>query len=513
MVESALEFLDVCEDENYRNVIFSMKSSNPQVAIQAYRLLVARLTERAPGEPSYPLHVGVTEAGDGEDGRIKSAIGIGSLLEDGIGDTIRVSLTEDPVKEVPVAAALARRAQDGWRRDRAEGGALSSEGSFVDDPYAYTRRVTQVASAGGLEIGGSEVVRVELELERDFDSALAPKLATAHALAPDLACEGLRVELTDVASLDRVSELARQLAELDLDIPIAASVAPGRLQSNREEWTKSLVEAGVVRLVIELKADGGLGLEGSEREGHRRTRPTAAELASGAAIAVAAGLALEWSLEGVPRQVAPLIAAALAATHDAGAVGAVLSLSSPRLTHAVRVAVAELRSSGAGDIPLILRHTGASLQGGDALLGAAVDLGGLLCDGIGDAICLPVGHDPGSTLDLAYRILQGSRQRTTRTEYISCPSCGRTLFDLEETTARVKARTEHLKGVKIAVMGCIVNGPGEMADADFGYVGAGTARVNLYAGKEVVARGVSEDVAPDRLVEIIREYGAWRDPS
>ena len=513
MVESALEFLDVCEDESYRDVIFSMKSSNPQVAIQAYRLLTTRLADRAPGEPSYPLHVGVTEAGDGEDGRIKSAIGIGALLEDGIGDTIRVSLTEDPVREVPVAFALARRAQEGWRRDRAAGGALSSEGRHVDDPYSHARRVTRAVPAGGLRIGGDEAVRVELELARDFDSSLAPKLATAHALAPDLACEGLRAWVPNVASLGRIAVLAKQLSELGLDLPITVGVAPGSFRSERAEWTKSLVEARVARLALQLKGAGDGRVHGSGIEGEAPQRVELSELAAGAAIAVAADLALEWSLDAAPAEVASLIADALAATRQAGACGAVITLSSARLTHAARVAVAELRSSGAPDVPLILRFAGTSLVEGDALLGAAVDLGGLLCDGIGDAICVPVGSDPASALDLAYRILQGARQRTTRTEYISCPSCGRTLFDLEETTARVKAKTQHLKGVKIAVMGCIVNGPGEMADADFGYVGAGTARVNLYVGKDVVARGVSEAEAPDRLVDIIRDHGAWRDPS
>lgn len=558
MVESALEFLDVCEEEDYREVIFSMKSSNPQVAIQAYRLLAARLSERAPGEPSYPFHVGVTEAGDGEDGRIKSAIGIGALLEDGIGDTIRVSLTEDPVKEVPVAFALAKRAEARWKSDREAGPGDAAapapdseaiEGRYVEDPFSHSRRQTQAVAAGGLQIGDRELVRVELDvgelggaggpggpgepsdrdqLERAADlgvelaHSLAARLATAQALQPDLPCEGLRAEVASRTSLTAVGALGAELSRLGLEIPIVVRVQSVQTlatagadepdqsdqadetdrpigASSQREWVEALSEAaGVVRLAVPVRP-------GDSQD----------ELAAAAAIASQAALSLEWCVDGPPSQVPAAIALALAASSQTGAAGFAMSLSSSRLTHAARIAVASLAARGAGEVPLILRHEGplSSESEGAGLLAAAVDLGGLLCDGIGDAICVPAERDPATALDLAYRILQGARQRTTRTEYISCPSCGRTQFDLEETTARVKAKTEHLKGVKIAVMGCIVNGPGEMADADFGYVGAGTARVNLYVGKEVVARGVPETEAPERLVEVIRENGAWRDPA
>ncbi len=520
MVESALEFLDVCEQEDYREVIFSMKSSNPQVAIQAYRLLAARLSERAPGEPSYPFHVGVTEAGDGEDGRIKSAIGIGALLEDGIGDTIRVSLTEDPVKEVPVAFALARRAEAGWLWDEQElqnrqavsphlAGSEATADSparadlaarYIEDPFSHSRRQTQPAIAGGLQLGGREPVRVELDLGVDPDLSLAARLATAQAMQPDLPCEGLRAEVADPMSLKAVGLFGAELARLGLKVPIvvrlrsAQSVAD---PANREQWVLELGEtSGVGRLAVPV-----------------RTADDPEHLACAAVIAARAGLSLEWCVDAAPAEVPARIALAMAATKESAAAGVVVSLSSPRLTHAARLAVASLAAQGGADVPLILRHEGPFSADGEDLLAAATDLGGLLCDGIGDALCVPVVPDPATALDLAYRILQGARQRTTRTEYISCPSCGRTQFDLEETTARVKKKTEHLKGLKIAVMGCIVNGPGEMADADFGYVGAGTARVNLYVGKEVVARGVPESEAPDRLVAVIRDHGAWVDPS
>jgi (E)-4-hydroxy-3-methylbut-2-enyl-diphosphate synthase len=498
MVESALEFLGVCEAENYRDVIFSMKSSNPQVAIQAYRLLAARLAEAAPGEASYPLHVGVTEAGDGEDGRIKSAIGIGALLEDGIGDTIRVSLTEDPVREVPVAFAIARRAEAGWQRDRSEPAPPLPIGArYLEDAFSHARRATRPTAAGGLRIGGDEPVRVELELGALPDDSFAPRLATALALQPELPCEGLRVAVADIPALGRVRTFASELARLGLDVPIAIRLASGASGASAAEWIEALRKpAGASRLALPIQ----LGDKPADME-------RATEIAS------ETSLALEWCIDAPPIDIPALVARALDATKRARATGVVISLASPRLTHAARIAVAVLSEHGAGDVPLILRHEEGSASDGESLLGAAIALGGLLCDGIGDAVCVTAAPDPSVALDLAYRILQGARLRTTRTEYISCPSCGRTLFDLEETTARVKAKTDHLKGVKIAVMGCIVNGPGEMADADFGYVGAGTARVNLYVGKEVVARGVDEADAPDRLVDIIRQHGAWREPA
>jgi len=489
MVESALEFLDVCEDEGFRDVVFSMKASNAQVAVQAYRLLAARLEERAPGEPSYPFHVGVTEAGDGEDGRIKSAIGIGALLEDGIGDTIRVSLTEDPVKEVPVARALARRAESRWPA----AGAVSPklERRFCPDPYAHRRRATDRIETGGLALGGDEPVRVELDLGAALDDpeAWAARLATAAGLHPDLACEGLRVRAVDVKELERAAALrdaARALgadAPLVLEVPVglarrAAAVAPGRLACRVRE-----------------------------------TEP--AELAAAVAFAQRAGLAVELQVEGDVAALPGQVDVALAAAAEAGAKSLLLSVVSERATHAARAVASRLAERDAAAVPLLLAYRPGRPGEGEPLLDAAVDLGAPLCDGIGDAVSLPVAAfgDPGVALDIAYRILQGARLRTTRTEYISCPSCGRTLFDLEETTARIKQRTDHLKGVKIAVMGCIVNGPGEMADADFGYVGSGVGQVTLYAGKQIVARAVPEAVAPDRLVDVIREHGLWREPS
>ncbi len=508
MVESALEFLDVCEAEGYRDVVFSMKASNAQVAIQAYRMLASRLEERAPGKPGYPFHVGVTEAGDAEDGRIKSAIGIGALLEDGIGDTIRVSLTEEPVREIPVAIELARRAEERWAEDRSLP-ASQIEGPFCASPYVHARRSSRelmfegAASAAlpdaqdGLRIGGRAPVRVELEhgaLAADTDG-LAAQLATSLARLPELPCEGLRVSSPDAPALSRASKLATSLGELGLRMPIVVEI-PLPLAS---EAAKASFPA--VRFALSVEAGGRAG-------------PLAAalkQLAPGGAQMLE--LALRGGVDELPGAV-DLALDALDAAELAGSSMVLLSIASPRAMHAARIVAARLHERSA-DFPLLLRFQPGNEARSAALLAAAIDLGAPLCDGIGDGISLPVKvfGDAVATVDIAYRILQGARLRSTRTEYISCPSCGRTQFDLEETTARIKQRTSHLKGVKIAVMGCIVNGPGEMADADFGYVGSGAGIVTLYVGKQIVARGVPEQDAPDRLVELIRTEGLWREPA
>jgi len=488
MVESALEFLDVCEAEGYFDVVFSMKASNPLVAIGAYRLLAARLEERAPGRPSYPFHVGVTEAGDAEDGRIKSAIGIGTLLLDGLGDTIRVSLTEDPVKEVPVGRALAelaRAAQAGPSARVADPGA-----SWMDDPFAHARRATRRLGAGERALGGDAPVRVELDLGPvPADPAAAARaLARGLARARGLACEGLVVEALDPEAGARLEAFAKALLAVGIDLPVAA-----RVESRFTEGAGG----GIARLVA---MTGDL--------------VTDAELAGAAAQAARLRVPIEWELRAGAADVARLVDRCLAAGEAGGASELLFSVDSEHPVAAVRVLAARLRARGAGGIPIVLRHRRREGSGAEeAWLRAGLELGAPLADGIGDAISLAGFADAGEALDVGYRVLQGARQRTTRTEFISCPSCGRTLFDLEEVTARIKARTQHLPGIKIAVMGCIVNGPGEMADADFGYVGSGPGVVNLYVGKECVERRVPEATAPDRLVELIRSRGRWVDPS
>jgi len=485
MVESALEFLDACEAESFFDVVFSMKSSNTQVAIQAYRLLAARLDERAAGAPSYPLHVGITEAGDGEDGRIKSAIGIGALLADGIGDTIRVSLTEPPEEEVPVAAALATVCSQFWGRaaEPVDPGAL-----FVPDPYAHERRATRAMGPSGTEIGGEHPVRVELDLGPvpEDPKREAEQLVSRLAGLRDLQCEGLTVQIFDSTGLEAAATFAAALKDGGLELPFVLRFEP----DEEVEWPSF-----ISRLVV--GAGALIGESWLKSEAQR---------------AVQAGIPIEWDLRGQVESLPALVDRVLEISGQAGLEEMMISVDAEDSIHANRVAAARLMARRVQHIPIILRHRKSDGDSDEtALLRAAHELGAPLCDGIGDAISLAGFDDPATAVDIGYRILQGARCRTSRTEFISCPSCGRTLFDLVETTERIKARTDHLVGVKIAIMGCIVNGPGEMADADFGYVGSGPGSVNLFVGKDLVVRNVPTAQADDRLVELIQEHGRWVD--
>jgi len=442
MVESALEFASIARELDYHELVFSMKSSNPKVMIQAYRLLVSRLEalsecedvpagagridcpqgspngrderERAsqmqnaecgmiqPRDSSisnstfpisnsswnYPIHLGVTEAGDGEDGRIKSAIGIGSLLADGIGDTIRVSLTEDSIHEIPVARELVRIAE--LRR-------LSHLEGLPFTPFSYARRSSEKISAARIPTGGDELVRVAVH-RRIFDSVVQ-----SGDFKPEIVCED-----AGLLEVDPSDESA---------VAAANSLPDARLLTVSDSCDLDVIPA--FRLL-------------ASRVSHRHPILLKSELGT------------------------------------------------------------------------------RNLDGTDNLLVAATNIGSLLCDGIGDAVL--VQGDGEESLRIAYNILQAAGVRIFKTDYVACPSCGRTLFNLQDTTARIKAATLHLKGVKIAIMGCIVNGPGEMADADFGYVGGAPGKVNLYVGKTAVKFNVPEAEAVDRLVELIREHGRWFDP-
>ena len=404
MVESALEFARIARDLDYHALIFSMKSSNPKVMIAAYRLLVARLREEG-DDWNYPIHLGVTEAGEGEDARIKSAIGIGSLLRDGIGDTIRVSLTEDSIHEIPVARALIeignREEETGKNRARLE----ATKSGFSFDPFSYQRRATKTIPVGDVQVGGEETVRVAIR-ETGFEK-IAHKVDRMGDYKPEFVYENSAV--------------------VELDPRDEPSIA-------------SLNDSVDARLV-----------------------------------AVSDGLDL------------PVIAAyrLLAAKLD------------PRHPILLKDSLTMSQNPGAEFLP--------------TLLTAATNIGSLLCDGIGDAILVQGEHGPGQALRLSYNILQAAGTRIFKTDYVACPSCGRTLFNLQTTTARIKAATVHLKGVKIAIMGCIVNGPGEMADADFGYVGGAPGKVNLYVGKTAVKFNIPEMEAVDRLQDLIREHGKWVD--
>ncbi len=488
MVESALEFLDVCEEEAYFDVIFSMKASNTHVAIQAYRLLAARLEERTEGEPSYPFHLGVTEAGDSEDGRIKSAIGIGSLLEDGIGDTIRVSLTEDPVREIPVAEKIVQRSLERWARDAGRDLLLMDLPAFVN-PYAHVRRKSRRIELADLGVGGGDPVRVELELS---DSASwiesndsAGLLAKSLAKVEGVECESLLIRMEGEAAASGIASFRAALDRVGVQIPLSVRVDAVLLGGD------VALPSGCARLVVDVgPAQSQISID------------KACRIVSDSAIA------LEWCFRAELTEIPALVDRVLEAMAENPLSDVAFSVESDGAVHAARLLAALLEARGMGEYPIVLRHGFPGSEDAELrMIGSSIDLGAPLCDGIGDMISVGGVGRPEELLDVAYRILQGARLRTTRTEYISCPSCGRTLFDLEETTARIKFATSHLKGVKIAIMGCIVNGPGEMADADFGYVGSGPGRVTLYAGKDVVARNIAEDEAPERLLALIGESG------
>ncbi len=500
MVESALEFVRICERHDYRELIISMKASNTHVMVEAYRLLAARMAEEG---MDYPFHLGVTEAGDGDEARIKSAVGIGSLLADGIGDTIRVSLTEDPVAEVPVGRALAKRAHDRLTA-AAQRATASTDLAEAVDFYAFARRSTRRVEQGAASaaVGGDQEVRVEVPLAPLRDTALLAGVIEelTGEEAGERRLEVAEVEVTsaeDVAALER---LAAALEPLEAPPALAAALAPA-------VWREGALLARVLERAHRVAPIGAAG---------------AAEIR---AVAVAGAPADERALlltadpaQGAPEDVARRLVAAAEAALAAGLPRVALRVGAgPDRSPVCWVrAVAAVCAERGLDLPLVLDANGeANGAGGehdDGLLRAATDLGGLLIDGLGDAVCVR-GVAPERAVAWGYGILQGARRRTTQTEYISCPGCGRTLFELEPVTAQIKRRTGHLKGVKIAVMGCIVNGPGEMADADFGYVGWKPGKVNLYVGKECVVREVPEDDAPDRLVELIKEYGRWCEPA
>jgi (E)-4-hydroxy-3-methylbut-2-enyl-diphosphate synthase len=430
MVESALEFARIARNLDYHDFIFSMKASNPKIMIAAYRLLVARLNELGP-DWNYPLHLGVTEAGEGEDARIKSAIGIGSLLADGIGDTIRVSLTEDSPHEIPVATALVENIQETPNPPSPSYGVAGAQRPTLNvqlsfDPYSYQRRATKtIAVAGvadpgqGVRVGGAELIRVVVR-QANFDK-IAHKIDKMGDYQPEIIYEN-----ASVADVDPRDDAA--IAKLN------AAQSP-QFVTVRDDVDLAMIPA--FRLLA--------------------TRLH-------------------------PRH--PIL---LKDVFDSGA-----SVSARE----------SLRSSQRRPTDFL-----------ETLLTASTTIGSLLCDGIGDAILVQGEEAPGQALRLSYNILQAAGSRIFKTDYVACPSCGRTLFNLQTTTAKIKEATLHLKGVKIAIMGCIVNGPGEMADADFGYVGGAPGKVNLYVGKTPVKFNIPEVEAVERLKDLIREHGKWVEPS
>jgi len=422
MVESAVEFARIARKYNYHDFVFSMKSSNPKVMINAYRLLAARLLELGP-DWNYPLHLGVTEAGDGEDGRIKSAIGIGALLSDGLGDTIRVSLTEDSVHEIPVARAL-----------------VSLAGKHVNDqfppqqpplsfdPYVFARRASE---------------EVEIQAGNAADTNSFGIVSVGQTVSPagfiGGASQSTRVGAT-LNTFQAIEHKRVQLGDLFPDFVIEK---------------ESIIE-------VDPRDSKALEFLASAHAAH--------------IVTIKDGCTLS-----------PIVAFRYLASQ--------IPAKHPILLKDT------FNPPAPGDKPDVL----------DTMLSAASNIGALLCDGIGDAILVRGEPGPGASVRLAFNILQSVGNRIFKTDYVACPSCGRTLFNLQTTTAKIRESTNHLKGVKIAIMGCIVNGPGEMADADFGYVGGAPGKVNLYIGKTPVKFNIPEGEAVERLVDLIKENGKWVD--
>ena len=504
MVEAALEFARICEGVGYYDILFSMKSSNVRVMIQAYRLLV----QKADAElvHAYPLHLGVTEAGDGDEGRVKSAMGIGALLEDGFGDTIRVSLTEDPVHEVPVGFAIVKKYNDFHlvkgdkghlplkhvieSRNQQAGCTLSSHDSLPFNPISYNRRASSHHSIAGLAVGGDNVPKVETELHTplaEFDTALQEAV---QRLAPEKPLDAIRSEfvsarVNSIADFELLDDLLVNLGDAGRSIVVSTSdcslVMP------------LLDKVSKVRLDIvegELLGKDFLKHLGNDHPGFLELCFLHEQAGSSVPAEVLAHLAEKLRKQGVERLM--------------------FSIITEHTVFAYRRLV-QAFNSRALDYPLVVRFRGDSSDRLESLISSSVQTGTLFCDGIGDILALYTRLSVDDEVNLAFNILQGARIRMSKTEFISCPGCGRTYFELEKATAAIKDRTAHLKGLKIGIMGCIVNGPGEMADADFGYVGAGKNRISLYVGKECVEENISEHDAVDRLIELIKERGKWVD--
>ncbi|WP_411272733.1 (E)-4-hydroxy-3-methylbut-2-enyl-diphosphate synthase [Daejeonella sp.] len=513
MVESAMEFMRMCEDLNYYNMVISMKSSNPQVMVQAYRLLVATMIKEG---MNYPLHLGVTEAGDGEDGRIKSAVGIGALLEDGLGDTIRVSLTEEPEAEAPVAIAMAERyavrelsvtsyqlpgkadkelSPDSYRvtSDPISGkassppslvtgnGSLATDPNYLHSPFQYNKRITTELNTF---IGGHQVPRVIIDLSAKNLRDPAVLGDVGYIYSPILDKYNMGEQSTDFVYL------ADQLPSFSF---------PGNLKQlynyftwktltdktnchplyTLQEYIESEEKDASLNLVLISHSD--IGTELFDRIPLDNTLVFVLETKEICGMQEQRGVFLRFVEMGIE---VPVII---------------------KRSYGLRVISYPLPGQTDIEVPVT--------DADRFQLYSATDIGGLMLDGFGDGIWLDAPKIwPKTILTTSFGILQATRSRISKTEYISCPSCGRTLFDLQITTQMIRSRTDHLKGLKIGIMGCIVNGPGEMADADYGYVGTGPGKITLYRGKEVVKKNVNTENALDELIGIIKEDGNWVEP-
>src|SRR5690554_1966299 len=456
MVESAMEFLRICRDHDFHDIVLSMKASNCKIMVETYRLLMVYMMRES---MNYPIHLGVTEAGEGEDGRVKSAVGIGTLLEDGIGDTVRVSLTEEPEAEIPVAEMLIKRYANRGNHDY-----IPEIAHNPINPFEFNRRETDVI----LNIGKGEVPRIIGDLsDRDVI-----KPASLFAFGYNYSVPLDKWNITDQATdFIFVGE-----NEVDFQIPGTLGII-----ANADFWKKAPDKPRYYPL---------LSKEEFERKGELSQK-------------------LNFiSAEDVDMYGNDFIEKLKQTRHSV----LVLSTQNTHAVAALRRVFIELMNADCR-IPVIIHRRYEHLSKEELQLYSATDFGALLIDGLSDGIWLKSNvMELKAQNALAFGILQATRTRISKTEYISCPSCGRTLFDLQETTAKIRSRTDHLKGLKIGIMGCIVNGPGEMADADYGYVGTGAGKITLYKEKEVVKRNVPSEHAVDELIELIKTHGDWIEP-
>ena len=452
MVESAMEFLRVCEYWNYYDIILSMKASNTQVMVQAYRLLINKMAKEG---MNYPLHLGVTEAGDGEDGRIKSAVGIGALLEDGVGDTIRVSLTEEPEAEIPVAKFLAQR------YDSLENSIISNAKIKIPyDPYFHLRRVTSKVH----HIGGDNVPRVFCDLS-DLDEITPASLAPLGYLYVQ---DKDKWHISDQAA--DYFFVGRNKVGFEL---------PGLLTGIQHHslWQK---KSGLFPLF--------------DVESYKISTSKSKMLNF-----------LSTSEKTISNDLKSILL-------GDKTIAIILEGNQKHNLKSNRNFIIDMINQGIKN-PVIVRKNYNSNSNSDCQLSSSIDIGSLMIDGLIDGLSIKFCSDRSLSNQTSFGILQASRLRISKTEYISCPSCGRTLFDLQSTTNEIRLVTDHLKGLKIGVMGCIVNGPGEMADADYGYVGTGVGKISLYKGQEVVRRNIPSEEAVDALIHLIKDNGDWIDPS
>ena len=477
MVESAIEFLRICEDEGFYNVVLSMKASNTLVMVQAYRLLVHKMIETG---RAYPLHLGVTEAGDGEDGRIKSAVGIGALLEDGLGDTLRVSLTEEPEFELPVARALAQRYILFNQEEHGTEGALNMQKNLASQevaeewnkvtgyyfPFELKKRVSKVLR----NLGGTQAPRVigvgtTIQTPSDLlGFGYAYDAASDKWTAKEMACDYIYT------------------GNSVINFPL-----PGLLGIivSSETW-----------------------INGERKAQHYPIWDYATYLAHPTAVSPDLNFIALSTADFLTDPRIPALVEKLSTQNFV----CVLEATGEHPLKSLRQVFIQLNAMNC-PIPVIIRHRYNNSDEGSTQLYAAADFGGLFVDGFGEGIWIDSKCNAAFIASTSFGILQATRTRISKTEYISCPSCGRTLFNLQETTAKIRARTAHLKGLKIGIMGCIVNGPGEMADADYGYVGTGVGKITLYKGKTVVERNIASDKAVDLLIDLIRANGDWIEPT